>query len=511
MVRNTSRSKSKKEPPKGRQPEPEVLEAPAFTDEERRAVVDFMLALRKSHIQDFLKSIDLPKSGSKSKLREQIQDALDDGRLTAAQLVAFLDTVVPWGKQHVFLFTGPRGDVGSWKDPQHVLDKLKKQQLEHLFNARLPLVLPEKLTLSSITHAAGKLRVTAVQKREYTERAPEHDDTKETDGDGEVILKAYVHHVSRTLVAFEWDLNANAAMLQITQLNRDTLYEEVAKEFYKLVSGWLDSTMFAPVNVRAAIRKLHEMADNGHAEARFHGIDYRTLRGSRLSAKSPSARDSVFADDVIDGAMAGVATECDHLAKQNPDLAATIRRIDGQFEKMGTAEVVRADDLASFLRLDPNQVLSVLDMLADVGVLLREDMIECAHCDMAAPRADYEEAMEEDDEYRCTSCDRVLSKSTIRGIVTFRRGEKWPAAADDDGVGGATWMTVTAAAKRLMDVVSGLTLEKARARVSAAAGRDEFQTNGKERTDRRIDRDTFSTWLLKQRERDLAEADSDGW
>ena len=285
----------------------ELLEAPVYTDEERRSVVEFMLALRKSHIQEFLQDVDLPKSGSKSELRERIQDAIEEGRLTVEQLVAFLDTIVPWGKQHVFLFTGPRGDVGSWKDPEHVLDKLKKQQLEHVFNARLPLVLPEELTLSSITHAAGRLRVTAVQKREYTERAPEYDDTKVTDGDGEVILKAYVNHVSRTLVAFEWDLNANVAMLQITQLNRDTLYEEVAKEFFKLVSGWLDSTMFAPVNVRAAIRKLHELADNGKAEARFHGIDYRTLRGSRLSAKSPSPRDSVFADDIIDGAMAGVA------------------------------------------------------------------------------------------------------------------------------------------------------------------------------------------------------------
>ena len=203
-------------------------------------------------------------------------------------------------------------------------------------------------------------------------------------------------------------------------------------------------------------------------------------------------------------------TECEHLVSQHPDLAVAIRRVDAQCEKMGAAEVVRAGDLASFLRLDLNQVLTVLELLANARVLLREDMIECAHCDMAAPRADYEEGMEEDDEYRCTSCDRALSNSTIRGIVTFRRGEKWPVAADD-GVAGAKWLTVTAAAKRLMDVVSGLTLEKARARVSAAAGRDEFQTNGKERTDRRIDRDTFSTWLLKQRERDLAEADADGW
>jgi hypothetical protein len=266
-----------------------------------------MLALRKSHVQEFLQSVSLPKSGAKPDVRERIQKALDEGRLTVDQLIGFLDTVAAWGKQHVILFKGPQGDIKHWKDPQHVLGKLRDRQLDHLFNSRLPLVLPDALTLSSITHSGGVLRVTAVQKREYTERAPKHDHTKATEDVGEIILRAYVRHVSRTLVAFEWDLNANVAMLQITQLNQDTLYEQVAQEFFKIVSGWLDSTMFAPVDVRAAIRKLHEMADKDHAEVRVHGIDYRTMQGSRLSAKSSSPRDSVFADNVIDGAMAGVA------------------------------------------------------------------------------------------------------------------------------------------------------------------------------------------------------------
>jgi hypothetical protein len=204
-------------------------------------------------------------------------------------------------------------------------------------------------------------------------------------------------------------------------------------------------------------------------------------------------------------------TESEHLVDQHPGLAVAIRRIDAQCKKMGSAEVLRADDLASFLNLDPNQVLSALELLAATGVLDSEDMIECAHCDMATLHADYEEAMEEDGEYRCTSCEYVLAASTIRRVVTFRHGSKWPVPATDDGGEGTGWLTVTDAARRLMDVVSDLDLKKARARISVAAGRDEFQTNGKERTDRRIDRDSFSTWLLKQRERDLAEADADGW
>lgn len=68
------------------------------------------------------------------------------------------------------------------------------------------------------------------------------------------------------------------------------------------------------------------------------------------------------------------------------------------------------------------------------------------------------------------------------------------------------WITVTAAAKLLLDDVSGIDLGKAKARVSKAAGEGRFRTNGKDGRDRRIDRDSFSTWRLEQRERD-----SDAW
>jgi len=284
-----------------------LLEPPAYTGDERRALIDFVLALRKSYIREFLNSVDLPVSGTKSELRERLQEALDEDRLTYEQLVEFLDLVAPWGKQHVFLYDGPRGDVRPWKDPAYVLQCLKDHRVENLFNARLPLILPDRLTLSSIVHSNGTLRITAVQKRDYTERAPEHDEERETEDGATIILRAYMHHLSRTLVSFEWNLNSNTAMLQITQLQRDTYYEEVAEEFSSLVNGWLDISRFDLVDVRGAIKRLHELERNGHAEARSHGIHYRTLRGRRLSARSPSPRDSVLGEKVIDTAMDSVA------------------------------------------------------------------------------------------------------------------------------------------------------------------------------------------------------------
>ena len=283
-----------------------LLGAPEYTAEERKALIDFVLALRKSHVQEFLARAELPRSGTKSDLRDRIQEALEEGHLTHEQLVDLLDTAAPWGKQHVLLYAGPRSNLQLWKDPDQFREHLNRHRLGKLFNARLPLILPDKLMLSSITHADGSLRVTAVQKREYTERTPEHDEAKETVAGKRISLRAYTHHLSRTLVAFEWDLNANAAILQITQLHSDTLYEKVAEEFAGLVGNWLDIRLFSAVDLRPVIRKLHELEGNGHAEARSHGFQYRSLQGRRVAAHSPSARDSVLGETVIDHAMDSV-------------------------------------------------------------------------------------------------------------------------------------------------------------------------------------------------------------
>ena len=131
-------------------------------------------------------------------------------------------------------------------------------------------------------------------------------------------------------------------------------------------------------------------------------------------------------------------TECASLAEQHPDLASVFEKLDSQLRAMGTAEVIRSDDLASFLAIDPNQMRSALDMFAQQGVLRRVEMIECTYCRMAAFQSDYQEALDEDDEYRCTSCDRPLTDRTIQIITAYRRGEKWQEVSNlRDGSGDA--------------------------------------------------------------------------
>lgn len=130
-------------------------------------------------------------------------------------------------------------------------------------------------------------------------------------------------------------------------------------------------------------------------------------------------------------------TECARLAERRPGLAEAVESIDTQLGKLGTAEVIRAHDWASFLGIDPNQVTTVLEMLAQKGLLCAQEMVECAHCRMAVLRSEYLQLLEEDGEYRCTSCDRPLTDGTVTSIITYRRGEKWKdSSPKQDSVGG---------------------------------------------------------------------------
>lgn len=127
-------------------------------------------------------------------------------------------------------------------------------------------------------------------------------------------------------------------------------------------------------------------------------------------------------------------TECERLAERHPDLAGTVQQVDAQLAQVRTDGVIRTSDLASFLGADPNQVSAVLEKLAQEKLLRVEEMVECSHCRMAAFRSDYQQQMEDDGEYRCTSCDRPLTDTSIRAITAYRRGENWrevPLLPDD--------------------------------------------------------------------------------
>jgi hypothetical protein len=283
-----------------------TIAPPAFTEDEKALIVTDLLGLKKTQIGAFLSINGFPKSGTKEELRARIDESLGDGTLSLSAIVRYLDEVIPWGKQHVYLYMGPQASIANWRKTDWVAKLLKNHKFGKFLNASLPLALPKKMKVSSILHDASRLRVTAIKRRDWWERNEEYDDATTTEEGDNVQLRAFVHRVTRSLVAFEWDLVANTAVLQISQLPTGFDYAEVAEEFFKLIADWLDIETFSAVDLRSPIKRLHELEETGAGETRSHGINYRTLQGRHLEAKSASAADPLLGDAAIDTALSAV-------------------------------------------------------------------------------------------------------------------------------------------------------------------------------------------------------------
>jgi len=70
------------------------------------------------------------------------------------------------------------------------------------------------------------------------------------------------------------------------------------------------------------------------------------------------------------------------------------------------------------------------------------------------------------------------------------------------------WISHKEASALLLEVVSGIDLARAQARVSKAVGEGAFHTNGLKRTQLRIDYGSFMGWRREEQQRDLAKADA---
>ncbi len=284
----------------------QIKTASAFNDDEQALLIADLLALKKTQISEFLSMNDLPRSGTKEELRERIEAALEAGSLTLAGIVQFLDGVIPWGKQHVYLYKGPQTPIDDWRKTDWVTNLLKQHRLKKYLNACLPLVLPDKMKVSSILHDANRLRITAIKRRDWWERDSEYDQTSTSDDGDDLELRAFVHRVTRSLVAFEWDLVANVAILQISQLPTGFEYADVADEFFELLKGWLDRSKFTLVDLQPPIKALHALEETGAGETRSHGINYRTLQGRRFEGKSATPADPLLGEPSIDAALTAI-------------------------------------------------------------------------------------------------------------------------------------------------------------------------------------------------------------
>jgi hypothetical protein len=334
-------------------------------------ILDHLIALTNAEIQRFLKRHKIPgaSANAKDQLRGVLRQALEANTITTEAVVAFLDEVTPWGKQHVYLYKGPPSK--DWRDQTWVAAYLKSHKVDHLVDARTDaIVLPKELQLASINSSTTRLRVTAIRRREGWVRNEEYDNTSKKAPDGRPLwLKAFVYEVLRGIVAFEWNLISNEAFLQITQLPSGGNYESVTDEFTKLVEPWLDLKSFKLINLRHALKRLHELEESGKAAAESHAADFSRLGQRRIALRSTSTKVPLRGDIVLDGMLKilwkdGIPRMGDFFFKEDGGVAAKDGKSESRAHVIIMAEKGRVNFVTPYTEDGIRNVLTKLRKLS---------------------------------------------------------------------------------------------------------------------------------------------------
>ena len=111
--------------------------------------------------------------------------------------------------------------------------------------------------------------------------------------------------------------------------------------------------------------------------------------------------------------------ESEAIAREHPDLREVIEQVDHHLSEISSPAPLRPADFSCVLGADENQVVSVFDLLAKNGVLFGEEMVECRHCQNLMSADAFRQAVEDEDEFECTSCGSLFSTRS-EPILVYR-------------------------------------------------------------------------------------------
>jgi hypothetical protein len=273
---------------------------------ESELLIDILLGLRVDRVRAFMDRVELPRSGTKSELRERADVGLLDGTFSINDLVDYLDEVEPWGRQHVILLEAEGAASSGWRRTDGIRRRLREAGVEHLLDRRRRQRLPETLSLSAINLRDDTLEIVAVERREYDERAPELDRPDHQEDGQLIFFKAYRHVVTRGLLTLRWNIATRAAALHVSEGFGRYDYDDALARFSTLIAGFIDLDRFDNKEIGRAIHSLHEAERAGAGEIRSHRVGYQSRGGRTVEAASPSTNVSVVGERVVDDAMTGV-------------------------------------------------------------------------------------------------------------------------------------------------------------------------------------------------------------
>lgn len=205
-----------------------------------------------SVVSDFLRARGLPHSGGSwdALFEKRIEPALQNGRLTVAELVELLRSVEEYGKQHVFLYRLKRDVAAELMDPKRVARVLAQLEVSDLLDAPRVFDMPKAPAFVDVRwqNNDSELVIKEVLTRESIEFTGEVDD-------GDTIQRTFKRIRERVVNVGVIRKNGTFE-LRLFSRRGPSKYDDDVRQITQRWKPFLDIASFAPVSFSKAKEKL---------------------------------------------------------------------------------------------------------------------------------------------------------------------------------------------------------------------------------------------------------------
>lgn len=199
----------------------EVLSTGQLKELVKRVVV----AQGNTFIKDLLRATDSKIGTTKQEFAQNLDDAIDEGRLTQAKLEAWLAEVEGWGEQYVYVLSPPAIEAVVLRRG------IDASPVAHLQNAAASLEFPADLELKQIAVDNHGLSMVWHQGKEAWNRWPRKD-YEEEEGVERYRYVAHRQRLDRSVVRFEWQYGDEYCLVLIhrnPEIDHNVVFEVVGE------------------------------------------------------------------------------------------------------------------------------------------------------------------------------------------------------------------------------------------------------------------------------------------
>src|SRR3954447_2063688 len=203
---------------------------------DRGLLLAHLAAWRVEEILKFMRDQSIAgRSAAKDDLLATVERAVQDGSVSDADLVQYLDEIEPRGKQHVFVIQGSEDAGNRWASPADAQARLGEAGRHDLWEAHRPLVGPAEVEISSVSMRDGSVEIYGVSRKLYLKRREDLEGGDTTRRGVPVIEQVFEKVWIRAWTRLLWDVQSGQASLHIAQLPTKRLYSEAQTEFFAAI------------------------------------------------------------------------------------------------------------------------------------------------------------------------------------------------------------------------------------------------------------------------------------